>query len=121
MERKAIPGLVSRTCPKDRPVWWDRSSVAAFAPSSPGLATPIASSPNYCLFFDDPETIKVHEDILTALAGVALGEESGTARHRPPTSPCRRTRGQRSCGWRPAAELVRLIAEPAHRRDRLRD
>lgn len=32
-------------------------------------------SVNYCLFFDDAETIKVHEDILTALAAVALSEE----------------------------------------------
>jgi hypothetical protein len=32
-------------------------------------------SVNSCLFFDDPETIKVHEDILTALAAVALSEE----------------------------------------------
>ncbi|GAA3650773.1 helix-turn-helix transcriptional regulator [Lentzea roselyniae] len=31
-------------------------------------------SVNYCLFFDDAETIKVHEDILTALAAVALTE-----------------------------------------------
>ncbi|MFJ8964390.1 helix-turn-helix domain-containing protein [Lentzea sp. NPDC102401] len=34
-----------------------------------------ADSVNYCLFFDDPETIKIHEDILTALATVALSEE----------------------------------------------
>jgi hypothetical protein len=30
---------------------------------------------NYCLFFDDAETIKIHEDILTALAAIALSEE----------------------------------------------
>ncbi|NGY59449.1 helix-turn-helix domain-containing protein [Lentzea sp. NEAU-D13] len=33
-----------------------------------------AESVNYCLFFDDPNTIKVHEDILTALAALALSE-----------------------------------------------
>ena len=32
-------------------------------------------SVNSCLFFDDTETVKVHEDILTALAAVALSEE----------------------------------------------
>lgn len=32
-------------------------------------------SVNSCLFFDDPETIKVHEDILTDLAAVALSEK----------------------------------------------
>ncbi|MFD4673549.1 helix-turn-helix domain-containing protein [Lentzea sp. NPDC058450] len=32
-------------------------------------------SVNYCLFFDDADTIKVHDDILTALAAVALPEE----------------------------------------------
>ncbi|MET9230890.1 helix-turn-helix transcriptional regulator [Lentzea sp. NPDC003310] len=34
-----------------------------------------ADSVNYCLFFDDPETVKIHEDILSALAAVALSEE----------------------------------------------
>lgn len=32
-------------------------------------------SVNYCLFFDDAQTIKIHDDILTALAAVALTEE----------------------------------------------
>ncbi|MDX3658248.1 helix-turn-helix transcriptional regulator [Streptomyces sp. ID05-26A] len=36
-------------------------------------------SVNSCLFFDDPDTIKVHEDILTALAAVALTEEESRA------------------------------------------
>ncbi|MET8756298.1 helix-turn-helix transcriptional regulator [Lentzea sp. NPDC004782] len=31
-------------------------------------------SVNYCLFFDDAETIKIHEDILTDLAALALSE-----------------------------------------------
>jgi hypothetical protein len=30
---------------------------------------------HYCLFFDDADTIKIHEDILTALAAIALTEE----------------------------------------------
>lgn len=34
-----------------------------------------ADSVNYCLFFDDAETVEVHEDILTALAAIALSEE----------------------------------------------
>jgi hypothetical protein len=34
---------------------------------------------NYCLFFDDANTIKVHEDILTALAAIALSEEESRA------------------------------------------
>ncbi|GGM97720.1 transcriptional regulator [Lentzea pudingi] len=38
-----------------------------------------ADSVNYCLFFDDPETIKIHEDILSALAAVALSEEESRA------------------------------------------
>ena len=38
-----------------------------------------ADSVNYCLFFDDTETVKVHEDILTALAAVALSEEESRA------------------------------------------
>ncbi|SEQ27613.1 Helix-turn-helix domain-containing protein [Lentzea xinjiangensis] len=38
-----------------------------------------ADSVNYCLFFDDPETVKIHEDILTALAAVALSEEESRA------------------------------------------
>ncbi|MGW6937012.1 helix-turn-helix domain-containing protein [Lentzea sp. NPDC054927] len=36
-------------------------------------------SVNSCLFFDDTETVKVHEDILTALAAVALSEEESRA------------------------------------------
>jgi hypothetical protein len=32
-------------------------------------------SVNSCLFFDDPKTVKIHEDILTALAAIALTEE----------------------------------------------
>lgn len=32
-------------------------------------------SVNSCLFFDDADTIKIHEDILTALAAIALSEE----------------------------------------------
>lgn len=36
-------------------------------------------SVNSCLFFDDPDTVKVHEDILTALAAVALPEEESRA------------------------------------------
>jgi hypothetical protein len=31
-------------------------------------------SVNCCLFFDDANTIKIHEDILTALAALALSE-----------------------------------------------
>jgi hypothetical protein len=38
-----------------------------------------AESVNYCLFFDDPDTIKIHEDILTALAAIALTEEESRA------------------------------------------
>ncbi|WP_330271396.1 helix-turn-helix domain-containing protein [Lentzea sp. NBC_00516] len=36
-------------------------------------------SVNSCLFFDDPDTVKVHEDILTALAAIALTEEESRA------------------------------------------
>ncbi|MDX8143663.1 helix-turn-helix transcriptional regulator [Lentzea sp. BCCO 10_0061] len=36
-------------------------------------------SVNYCLFFDDADTIKVHQDILTALAEIALSEEESRA------------------------------------------
>lgn len=36
-------------------------------------------SVNSCLFFDDPDTVKVHEDILTALATIALTEEESRA------------------------------------------
>ena len=36
-------------------------------------------SVNSCLFFDDPDTVKVHEDILTALAAIALPEEESRA------------------------------------------
>ncbi|RDI20800.1 helix-turn-helix domain-containing protein [Lentzea flaviverrucosa] len=34
---------------------------------------------NSCLFFDDADTVKVYEDILTALAAVALAEEESRA------------------------------------------
>ncbi|MFC3898824.1 helix-turn-helix domain-containing protein [Lentzea rhizosphaerae] len=36
-------------------------------------------SVNYCLFFDDADTIKAHDDILAALAAVALSEEESRA------------------------------------------
>ncbi|MFD4643877.1 helix-turn-helix domain-containing protein [Lentzea sp. NPDC058436] len=36
-------------------------------------------SVNYCLFFDDPDTIKIHEDILKSLAAIALAEEESRA------------------------------------------
>ena len=36
-------------------------------------------SVNSCLFFDDADTVKIHEDILTALAGIALTEEESRA------------------------------------------
>ncbi|MFS8099902.1 DUF5753 domain-containing protein [Lentzea alba] len=36
-------------------------------------------SVNYCLFFDDADTIKINDDILTALAALALTEEESRA------------------------------------------
>ncbi|MGI5503381.1 helix-turn-helix domain-containing protein [Lentzea sp. CA-135723] len=36
-------------------------------------------SVNSCLFFDDPETIKIHDNVLTALAAIALTEEESRA------------------------------------------
>jgi len=38
-----------------------------------------SDSVNSCVFFDDADTVKIHEDILTALATKALTEEESRA------------------------------------------
>ncbi len=38
-----------------------------------------SDSVNSCLFLDDPDTVKIHEDILTALAAIALSEADSRA------------------------------------------